>query len=182
MRTLLVGLIVATLGAFAACGGTSSPLLDSDDAGSQGDGGSRRDGSTHDGGGCVNPVSGESCVAGQAVCGQVGDGNPCCDDAWRCIGGKWQSMAADCACIAPSEACGDTTCKPGQYCQVQPPGIAFEDGGAPPTSYECMNPPASCGGTATCACLEAAPPCSIASCTDSQGETATIVTVNCIGE
>ncbi|MGH7285345.1 MAG: hypothetical protein ACRELY_27810 [Polyangiaceae bacterium] len=180
MRTFLGCLLVVAIGAAAACGGTSSPLLDANDGGSQGDGG-KKDGSTHDGG-CVNPVFGESCVAGEAVCGQVGDGNPCCDQAWRCVSGKWQSFAAECACQEQSETCGDLTCTAGQYCLVQPPGIALEDGGIPPTSYACMDPPAACGATATCSCLEENPPCSIASCTDSSGEVKTAPILNCIGE
>lgn len=167
---------------FAACGGTSSPLLESGDGGSGGgDGGGKHDGSSGDGGACVHPVLDESCTTSQKVCGQVGQGNPCCDAAWRCIDGKWQSLAADCAC-EETITCGDKTCTAGQYCQVQPPGIALEDGGVPPTSYECVNVPAACAGNDTCACLENSPPCLVASCTDSNGEVATLPTVNCVGE
>lgn len=182
MRMLVGFVLVGTFGFFVACGGTSSVLLDGDDAGAGGDAGgdagNQKDGSTS----CVNPAFGEACTTSESVCGQVGQGNPCCDSAWRCLDGKWQSLAANCACVTQSEGCGDKTCTAGQYCQVQPPGIAFPDGGTPPTDYECIDPPSSCAGAPTCACLEAAPPCSIASCTDSQGEVATLVTVNCIGE
>jgi hypothetical protein len=179
MRSLLGCFVFGAV--FAACGGASSSLLDNDndDAGASRDGGSKRDGSAAGDAGCINPVFGGSCTPDESVCGQVGTGNPCCDAAWRCIDGKWQSLAAECACLIASTACGDKTCKPGQYCQVQPPGIALEDGGTPPTDYECMDPPSSCSSGATCAFLEAAPPCSISSCDDSSSG---IVTLDCIGE
>ena len=184
MRALFGLFVTGVVCMFGACGGTSSPLLDSSDGGgSSSDGGGKRDASRDggDGGACVHPVAGESCTTSESVCGQVGQGNPCCDQAWRCIDGKWQSFAAECAC-EESVTCGDKTCTAGQYCQVQPPGIALEDGGIPPTSYTCMNVPAACAGNDTCACLESSPPCLIDTCTDSNGEVPTLPTVNCIGE
>ena len=182
MRILSACVALGVVSLFAACGGASSPLLDDGDAGSGGgDGGSKRDGATDDGD-CVSPTICAICLPTDAVCNQVGNGNPCCDQAWRCIDGAWQSEAAECACEPEPQTCGTKTCSTGQYCQVQPPGIALPDGGTPPTGYDCMDPPPSCGGSPSCACLEAAPPCAIDSCNDTSGEVGTIVTLSCIGE
>ncbi|MEO7110840.1 MAG: hypothetical protein ABI183_10410 [Polyangiaceae bacterium] len=80
-------------------------------------------------------------------------------------------------CIA--QKCGDTlTCTATQYCLVEPPGIAFEDGGTPPTSYACVDIPAACSSSPTCDCIEAPAPCDVASCSTSSGG----ITLNCLGE
>ncbi len=176
--TLIFVLSAATaMASTFACGGASSPLLDGDDTG--GDASTKRDGSTKGDSstGCVNPIFGESCTTSQSVCGQVGQGNPCCDQAWRCVDGTWQSLAADCACVEPT--CGDMNCSSDQYCFVQPPGISFGDGGIADTNYSCLNLPSTCSGaTPSCDCIEASNPCSVASCSAADG----LITLNCIGE
>lgn len=164
---------------FAACGGTDSSLL-----GGGGDGGfsldgAGGDGSAHGDGGCIDPTEGQSCGKGDVACSS---GDPCCVGyAWACIDGKWNKEGLGCACMAKPDAgpfaCGDKTCEPGEFCEVQPPGIAFEDGGTPPTSYTCRTIPSECSASPSCACIEAKESCSVGSCSIDGSN----VTVSCIG-
>jgi hypothetical protein len=55
-----------------------------------------------------------------------------------------------------------------EYCESILPGIRFPDGGTPPTSYTCQPLPASCIGSATCACV--APGATLpTTCSDANG-------------
>jgi hypothetical protein len=51
-------------------------------------------------------------------------------------------------------ACGDKTCNAGEVCLERAPGIRFEDGGTPPSFYECRAAPSQCSGNVTCACVQ----------------------------
>jgi hypothetical protein len=75
-------------------------------------------------------------------------------------------------------ACGTKSCDVGEFCQVQPPGIAGPDGSTFPTGYTCLAIPAACTSAAGCACVSPKAECSVASCDDADGG----ITVFCLGE
>ena len=143
-------------------------------------------------GGCINPTVGEACTSPQTAC-QPSD--PCCAGyVWVCTGAPatWQKEGLGCACTVGLGdggpfACGSTTCASDQFCEVQPPGIAFADGSTPPTAYTCMDLPVQCAGSPTCACIESTlgsqDTCSTqtpgVSCID---DGAGHVTIDCLGE
>ncbi|MGH7295315.1 MAG: hypothetical protein ACRELB_10290 [Polyangiaceae bacterium] len=146
-------------------------------------------------GGCISPTVGESCASGQTAC-QPQD--PCCAGyVWVCTAtggaaGTWQQEGLGCACNVGTGdggpfACGSHTCTGQQFCEVQPPGIAFADGGTPPTAYTCTTVPPACAASPTCACIESTIPpqdvCSTqtpgVSCND---DGAGHVTIDCLGE
>ncbi len=54
-------------------------------------------------------------------------------------------------CQVPSGmfACGEKFCSTSQYCSAHPPDVSGISGG-----YFCKQPPAACGGTPTCECIQ----------------------------
>jgi hypothetical protein len=144
-------------------------------------------------GGCIDPTEGAACTSQQAAC-QPSD--PCCAGyVWGCTGtpATWQKLGLGCTCPieagvdAGPFACGSVTCSGGQFCEVQPPGIASADGGTPPTGYTCVFVPPACAASPTCSCIEStlspSDTCSthipgVSCMADGEGH----VTIDCIGE
>jgi hypothetical protein len=208
--TALAAFLAAGLALAAACGGSTSSghgtppgddvlgddyLGDASTNDSGGDAHPKGDASSEAGGdgGCIDPTAGAACTSAQAAC-QPAD--PCCAGyVWLCTGSPatWQKEGLGCACTVnpPGDggpfACGTTTCAGDQFCEVQPPGIAFADGSTPPTAYTCASTPAQCAASPTCACIEstlgAQDTCSThtpgVSCND---DGAWHVTIDCLGE
>lgn len=188
-------LCAGVLALHAACGGSTSTLHQTppgDDLGDDlGDdfGGEAGTGD----GGCIDPTEGAACTSKQVAC-QPSD--PCCAGyVWSCTGSPetWQKLGLGCTCQidagvdAGPFACGSATCAGGQFCEVQPPGIAAPDGGTLPTGYDCVPVPPACAASPTCGCIEStlspSDTCSTAtpgvSCTaDGEGH----VIIDCIGE
>ena len=74
-----------------------------------------------------------------------------------------------CQTKVSSFACGNKQCDPQtQFCEVFPPGIAFPDGGTPPSSYACSPLPAGCTAAPTCACVKPSTS-NVQSCADGSG-------------
>lgn len=79
-----------------------------------------------------------------------------------CTAGRCQSHIA-------SFACGNLQCdSKTEFCEVFPPGIAFPDGGTPPSSYACSPVPTGCMLPTTCACVTNAT-ANVQSCSDAGG-------------
>lgn len=162
MRTLHPFFVVPFIAAvFLACGGSAVVPAKGQGTGGQGTGGqgtggqSVRDAGPPTGdGGCIEPTEGQPCTVGDLAC-QPAD--PCCAGyEWMCSQGAWQKAGLGCACANPGLfACGPTTCTGAQYCEDRPRGVAPDDGGTPSDSFDCQPLPPSCGGFATCACIQA---------------------------
>ena len=114
-------------------------------------------------GGCIDPTEGAACTSQQAAC------------------------PIEAGVDAGPFACGSVTCSGGQFCEVQPPGIASADGGTPPTGYTCVFVPPACAASPTCSCIEStlspSDTCSthipgVSCMADGEGH----VTIDCIGE
>jgi hypothetical protein len=163
-------LMALVLGLCAACGGSTSTVGGTADAGTL-DTGSPGDG------GCIEqaPTQGSPCTPDEVLCNP---GNFCCGGQWSCntTTHKWNLLQGGCACeegeagipdassgdARPADAgslsCGTLTCDPRtEYCSIEYSPIQG------PTSYACVTPEGgmpSCGGMPTasspgaCGCYE----------------------------
>ncbi len=120
-----------------------------------------------DGGVCHNEVATCGCAAGGALTddGETSQFGDLRDVVVEC------TPQAVCRTHVTTFACGNDSCDArSEYCEAHPPGIAFADGGTPPTAYICGSIPAACANTPTCACITAGMGAAVEHCTEHSGK------------